>query len=212
MKFEEYKDNKIVKSLLDLGFSQDYIEKCVESGEIKLEKSSCMKKSDSDSDTEEEDVEKKEVKEKVEEEKSEKEKKDKKHCKDCEEEDDKLAKSFEMFNATVNALNKSIGELNDKIDRLNNNQTPNFKSQGLDNVRAIEKSFTKDENDKYEVNVINQRAVASKLISQAIESAPEEIAKSLEDDALAYLTNPEANTVGENLARYMYKKGIKFVK
>lgn len=205
--FEEYKDDKIVKSLLDLGFSEDYIEKAIENGEIKLEKS-CMKKAE---EVEEDDKEE-EVKEEVVEEKS---KDKKKSCdkEDCEETkmDEKLQKSFDSFNETISSFKKSIELLNDKIDRLGQ-LTPNFKSEGLNNIHAIEKSFRKDENDKYEVDIIRQRPVACKLISNAIESSSDEISKSLQDDALAFLTNPEADTVGENLARYMYNKGVKFVK
>jgi len=36
---KEYLDNKIVKSLLDANFSEEYIEKAIANGDIKIEKS-----------------------------------------------------------------------------------------------------------------------------------------------------------------------------
>ena len=39
MKFEDYKDNAIVKSMLAMGFTEDYIAKSIEKGDIKIEKS-----------------------------------------------------------------------------------------------------------------------------------------------------------------------------
>lgn len=211
MKFEDYKDNEIVKSLLDLGFSQEYIEKAVDAGDIKVDdeddeekhgnsnlKKGCGKKVEKSED-EEEDKSEEEV-EKSEDEEEEKESKN-----------EDLKKSFISMNETLEFLAKSVATLTEKVEALGK-QTPSFKSEGLNNIQAIEKSFRKDENNKIEMNIISQRAVVSKAISNALESAPEDIAKSLQDDALAYLTNPEADTVGEDLARYMYQKGIKFVK
>lgn len=206
MKFEDYKDNEIVKSLLDLGFSQEYIEKAVDAGDIKV---------DDDNKDDEEKCDNSNLKKgcgkKVEksEDEEEKESEDEKEKKESKNED--LKKSFISMNETLESLAKSVATLTEKVEALGK-QTPSFKSEGLNNIQAIEKSFHKDENNKIEMNIISQRAVVSKAISNALESAPEDIAKSLQDDALAYLTNPEADTVGEDLARYMYQKGIKFVK
>ena len=94
-------------------------------------------------------------------------------------------------------------------------QTPSFRSEGLVNLSAIQKSmsFEKDEEGKTEINIVTQRSIASQAISKALDGIKDdEIKKSLESDALAFLMNPEAETVGENLARYMYGKGVKFVK
>ena len=76
-----------------------------------------------------------------------------------------------------------------------------------------DKGNEKDEEGKTEINIITQRSIASQAISKALDGIKDdEIKKSLESDALAFLMNPEAETVGENLARYMYGKGVKFVK
>ena len=40
----------------------------------------------------------------------------------------------------------------------------------------------------------------------------DEMLKSVSSEALAYLTNPDATTVGETLARHMFEKGVKLVK
>lgn len=95
------------------------------------------------------------------------------------------------------------------------NQTPAFRSEGLNNLSAIQKSMSleKDEKGRTEINIITQRAIASQAISKALDGVKDDaIKKSLESDALAFMMNPEAETVGEDLARYMYGKGIKFVK
>lgn len=206
MKFEDYKDNEIVKSLLDLGFSQEYIEKAVDAGEIKID----------DKDEKEEKCDNSNLKkccgknvEKSEEESKEESEEEVEKSEEAKNED--LKKSFINMNETLASLAKSVATLTEKVEALGK-QTPSFKSEGLSNIQAIEKSFHKDENNKLEMNIISQRAVVSKAISNALESASEDIAKSLQNDALAYLTNPEADTVGEDLARYMYQKGIKLVK
>ena len=109
---------------------------------------------------------------------------------------------------------KSIEGLKEEVSSLKN-QTPTFRSEGLNNLSAIQKSMSleKDEGGRTEINIITQRAIASQAISKALDGVKDDaIKKSLESDALAFMMNPEAEMVGEDLARYMYGKGIKFVK
>lgn len=124
---------------------------------------------------------------------------------------DSFAKSI---NPLFESLQKSIEGLREDVKALKE-QTPSFRSEGLVNLSAIQKSmsFEKDEEGKTEINIVTQRSIASQAISKALDGIKDdEIKKSLESDALAFLMNPEAETVGENLARYMYGKGVKFVK
>ena len=125
-----------------------------------------------------------------------------------------FAPLMENFQKSIDKFQETVDGINDKLDKMSG-VTPMFRSEGLNNMTAIQKSFEerKDEAGKYEVNVVKDRPMAVKLIEKSLEEAPEAIAKSLESDALAYLINPDAETVGENLARYMYEKnGVKFVK
>ena len=125
-----------------------------------------------------------------------------------------FAPLMENFQKSIDKFQETVDGINDKLDKMSG-VTPMFRSEGLNNMTAIQKSFEerKDEAGKYEVNVVKDRPMAVKLIEKSLEEAPESIAKSLESDALAYLINPDAETVGENLARYMYEKnGVKFVK
>lgn len=224
----EYKENAIVKSLLIAGFSEDYIEKAIASGDIKIEKAEPAA-GDHESETKQE----KDIN-KLEKEAVEKEKKVKKDEKDTAEDknaegikksdDDDMMKSFEVtimksigstFAPLFESMQRSIDGLQSEVKEMKGNSAPAFRSAGLDNLNALQKSmkFEKGEDGKYELNIISQRPAIAKVIEKALDTAPEDIRKSLESDALAYLTNPEAETVGEDLARYMYaNKGIKFVK
>jgi hypothetical protein len=125
-----------------------------------------------------------------------------------------FAPLMENFQKSMEKFQETVDGISEKLDKMSG-VTPMFRSEGLNNMTAIQKSFEerKDEAGKYEVNVVKDRPMAVKLIEKSLEEAPEAIAKSLESDALAYLINPDAETVGENLARYMYEKnGVKFVK
>ena len=112
-------------------------------------------------------------------------------------------------------LAESLDNLSAKMDKFGQ-EAPKFRSEGLDNMSAIQKSMTfeKDDNGKIELNIINQRPMVAKMIEKALTNESDDsIRKSLEADALNYMTNPYAETIGEELARYMYtKNGIKFVK
>lgn len=215
-----YENNETVKFLKSIGFSDDYIMKGIDSGDINLEKSEDkVARGDHESETkQEEDINK------LEKEAVKKEKKVKEDEKDTAEDKDAegikksinetIQKSLSIFAPVIESLQKSIEEMGEKLDKIGSS-TPSFKSEGLNNFRAIEKTMNieKDENDKYEVNIVTQRPMASKLIEKALDGADDIIRKSLQEDALAFLTNPEADSMGEDLARYMYeKKNVKFVR
>lgn len=215
---EKYLNDPIVSLMKSMGFSDEYI-----MANVKIEKSEDgAAAGDHESETKEE-------KEAVKDE--EKVKEDEKNtAKDKDAEGEKVEKSdkedimkslgsvfaplMENFQKSIDKFQETVDGINDKLDKMSG-VTPMFRSEGLKNMTAIQKSFEerKDEAGKYEVNVVKDRPMAVKLIEKSLEEAPEDIAKSLESDALAYLINPDAETVGENLARYMYEKnGVKFVK
>lgn len=222
---EKYLNDPIVSLMKSMGFSDEYI-----MANVKIEKSeNGAAAGDHESETKEEKDINKLEKEAVKDE--EKVKEDEKNtAKDKDAEGEKVEKSdkedimkslgsvfaplMENFQKSIDKFQETVDGINDKLDKMSG-VTPMFRSEGLNNMTAIQKSFEerKDEADKYEVNVVKDRPMAVKLIEKSLEEAPEDIAKSLESDALAYLINPDAETVGENLARYMYEKnGVKFVK
>lgn len=220
-------DEKVLKDptvqlLKSVGFSDDYIEKAIASGEIILKSENVAATGDHESETKEE----KDI-DKLEKEAVEKEEKVKDDEKDTAEDknaeglqksiEETFTKSFGVIVPLFEGLQKSIEGLKEEVSSLKN-QTPAFRSEGLNNLSAIQKSMSlekdeKDEKGRTEINIITQRAIASQAISKALDGVKDDaIKKSLESDALAFMMNPEAETVGEDLARYMYGKGIKFVK
>lgn len=217
-------DEKVLKDptvqlLKSVGFSDDYIEKAIASGEIILKSENAAAAGDHESETKEE----KDI-DKLEKEAVEKEEKVKDDEKDTAEDknaeglqksiEETFTKSFDVIVPLFEGLQKSIEGLKEEVSSLKN-QTPTFRSEGLNNLSAIQKSMSleKDEEGKTEINIITQRAIASQAISKALDGVKDDaIKKSLESDALAFMMNPEAEMVGEDLARYMYGKGIKFVK
>lgn len=217
-------DEKVLKDptvqlLKSVGFSDDYIEKAIASGEIILKSENAAAAEDHESETKEE----KDI-DKLEKEAVEKEEKVKDDEKDTAEDknaeglqksiEETFTKSFGVIVPLFEGLQKSIEGLKEEVSSLKN-QTPAFRSEGLNNLSAIQKSMSleKDEKGRTEINIITQRAIASQAISKALDGVKDDaIKKSLESDALAFMMNPEAEMVGEDLARYMYGKGIKFVK
>lgn len=212
MKFEEYKDNAIVKSMLAMGFTEDYIAKSIEKGDIKIEKSESVEAGDHESETKEEkDIDKLEneaieKEEKVkEDEKNTAEDKDAEGIKKAVEET--FAKSMGVFAPIMEKMADAIDSLSERIDKIGG-QAPEFRSKGLESLSTIQKSveLTKDESGKYEMNIISQRPMVAKAIESAYDKMSDELKKSMEGDMLAFLTNPEAETVGQGLAQYMYDK------
>lgn len=217
-------DEKVLKDptvqlLKSVGFSDDYIEKAIASGEIILKSENAAATGDHESETKEEkDIDKLEKEAVEKEEKVKDDEKDTAEDKDAEglqkSIEETFTKSFGVIVPLFEGLQKSIEGLKEEVSSLKN-QTPTFRSEGLNNLSAIQKSMSleKDEEGRTEINIITQRAIASQAISKALDGVKDDaIKKSLESDALAFMMNPEAEMVGEDLARYMYGKGIKFVK
>lgn len=228
----EWKNSSIVKALLNGGFDEEYIEKAIENGDIILEKSKTEKEmehskedeeknvvddekhiEDLEEDEDEDDNDIEDLDEDIEEKgkKKSKEKVEKSFNRD-------LMKSFgfEMKEAFKEAIKEEIEPLRKSIEAIGAQPTP-FRSEGLDNATFLQKSIgtMKDDNGKITVNIVKQRPLARTLIEKAIDSVQDDevLMKSIGDDVFAYLTNPEAETVGENLARYMYdSKNVKFVR
>ena len=234
---KEWENSSIVKALLNGGFDEEYIEKAIANGDIVLEKSKTEKEMEDSKEKEEKNIvddekhiedledDEKEDEEDVEDLEDDEEEKDLEKC-DCKSNkmekcnsmkkgfDSDFLKSFgnELKEAFKEALEEQIAPLRKSIETIGQQPQP-FKSEGLDRASFIEKSFEgmKDNNGKLTVNVATQRPLARKLIEKAIEN--DNLEKSIGDDAIAYLTNPEAETVGEDLARYMYEKqNVKFVR
>lgn len=213
MKFEDYKDNAIVKSMLAMGFTEDYIAKSIEKGDIKIEKSEdAAAAGDHESETKQEkDIDKLEKEAVKKEEKVKDDEKDTAEDRDAEgikkAVEETFAKSMGVFAPIMEKMAETLDVLSDKIDKIGG-QTPSFRSAGLENVNVIQKSMqiAKDENNKYEMNIISQRPLVVKAIEKAYDQMSETLQKSMEGDMLAYLTNPEAETVGQELAQYMYDK------
>lgn len=229
----EWKNSSIVKALLNGGFDEEYIEKAIENGDIILEKSKTEKEMEHSKEDEEknvvddekhiEDLEEDEDEddddiEDLDEDIEEKSKKKKSKEKVEKSFDRDLMKSFgfEMKEAFREAIKEEIEPLRKSIETIGAQPTP-FRSEGLDNATFLQKSIStmKDDNGKITVNIVKQRPLARTLIEKAIDSVQEDefLMKSIGDDAFAYLTNPEAETIGEGLARYMYdSKNVKFVR
>ena len=212
MNFEEYKDNAIVKSMLAMGFTEDYIAKSIEKGDIKIEKSESVEAGDHESETKEEkDIDKLENEAVEKEEKVKEDEKNTAEDKDAEgikkAVEETFAKSMGVFAPIMEKMADAIDSLRERIDKIGG-QAPEFRSKGLESLSTIQKSveLTKDESGKYEMNIISQRPMVAKAIESAYDKMSDELKKSMEGDMLAFLTNPEAETVGQGLAQYMYDK------
>lgn len=212
MNFEEYKDNAIVKSMLAMGFTEDYITKSIEKGDIKIEKSESVEAGDHESETKEEkDIDKLENEAVEKEEKVKEDEKNTAEDKDVEgikkAVEETFAKSMGVFAPIMEKMADAIDSLSERIDKIGG-QAPEFRSKGLESLSTIQKSveLTKDESGKYEMNIISQRPMVAKAIESAYDKMSDELKKSMEGDVLAFLTNPEAETVGQGLAQYMYDK------
>ena len=157
-------------------------------------------------------------------------KEDKKDVKDLKEDikekEDKVEKSFSMedmksFGASLAAnivkgmtevMNERFGNIEKSLETFGA-QAPSFK--GVQTSAVLEKSMKPevDEEGKTLLSVTKQRPLVTAAINKAIENEGEELEKSIGDDALAFLADTQAETIGKNLAKFMYEKyNIKFHK
>ena len=223
----EFKNDPLYKALENSGFSAEDIASMVERGDVTFEKSKTV--------AEMKDSEKKEDKnigddKKHEDALKEDEKEDKKDVKDLKEDvkekEDKVEKSFSMedmksFGASLAAnivkgmtevMNERFGNIEKSLETFGA-QTPSFK--GVQTSAVLEKSMKLevDEEGKTLLSVTKQRPLVTAAINKAIENEGEELEKSIGDDALAFLADTQAETIGKNLAKFMYEKyNIKFHK
>lgn len=227
LNLNEFKNDPLYKALENSGFSAEDIASMVERGDVTFEKSKTV--------AEMKDSEKKEEKnigndKKHEDALKEDEKEDKKDVKDLKEDikekEDKVEKSFSMedmktFGASLavnivkgmtEVMNERFGNIEKSLETFGA-QTPSFK--GVQTSAVLEKSMKPevDEEGKTLLSVTKQRPLVTAAINKAIENEGEELEKSIGDDALAFLADTQAETIGKNLAKFMYEKyNIKFHK
>lgn len=224
---KEFKDDPLYKALENSGFSAEDIATMVENGGVTFEKSKSVadmkeseKKEDKNIDNDKKHIDdlKKDEKE---------DKKDKKDLKeDIKEKEDKVEKSFSMddmkaFGASLAAnivkgmtevMNERFGNIEKSLESFGA-QTPSFK--GVQTSAVLEKSMKPevDEDGKTLLSVTKQRPLVMAAINKAVENAGEELEKSIGDDALIFLADSQAETIGQDLAKFMYEKyNIKFQK
>lgn len=227
LNLNEFKNDPLYKALENSGFSAEDIASMVERGDVTFEKSKTV--------AEMKDSEKKEEKnigndKKHEDALKEDEKEDKKDVKDLKEDikekEDKVEKSFSMedmksFGASLAAnivkgmtevMNERFGNIEKSLETFGA-QTPSFK--GVQTSAVLEKSMKPevDEEGKTLLSVTKQRPLVTAAINKAIENEGEELEKSIGDDALVFLADAQTETIGKNLAKFMYEKyNIKFQK
>ena len=224
---KEFKDDPLYKALENSGFSAEDIATMVANGDVTFEKSKSVaemkeseKKEDKNIGNDEKHIDdlKKDEKE---------DKKDKKDLKeDIKEKEDKVEKSFSMddmkaFGASLVAnivkgmtevMNERFGNIEKSLESFGA-QTPSFK--GVQTSAVLEKSMKPevDEDGKTLLSVTKQRPLVMAAINKAIENAGEELEKSIGDDALIFLADSQTETIGQDLAKFMYEKyNIKFQK
>lgn len=224
---KEFKDDPLYKALENSGFSAEDIATMVENGDVTFEKSKSVadmkeseKKEDKNIDNDKKHIDdlKKDEKE---------DKKDKKDLKeDIKEKEDKVEKSFSMddmkaFGASLAAnivkgmtevMNERFGNIEKSLESFGA-QTPSFK--GVQTSAVLEKSMKPevDEDGKTLLSVTKQRPLVMAAINKAVENAGEELEKSIGDDALIFLADSQSETIGQDLAKFMYEKyNIKFQK
>lgn len=224
---KEFKDDPLYKALENSGFSAEDIATMVVNGDVTFEKSKSVadmkeseKKEDKNIDNDKKHIDdlKKDEKE------DEKDKKDLKE--DIKEKEDKVEKSFSMedmkaFGASLAAnivkgmtevMNERFGNIEKSLESFGA-QTPSFK--GVQTSAVLEKSMKPevDEDGKTLLSVTKQRPLVMAAINKAIENEGEELEKSIGDDALIFLADSQAETIGQDLAKFMYEKyNIKFQK
>lgn len=217
---KEFKDDLLYKALENSGFSAEDIATMVANGDVTFEKSKSVaemkeseKKEDKNIGNDEKHIDdlKKDEKE---------DKKDEKDLKeDIKEKEDKVEKSFSMddmktFGASLAAnivkgmtevMNERFGNIEKSLESFGT-QTPSFK--GVQTSAVLEKSMKPevDEDGKTLLSVTKQRPLVMAAINKAIENAGEELEKSIGDDALIFLADSQAETIGQDLAKFMYEK------
>lgn len=227
---QEYQDSAIVKSLLLAGFSEEYIEKSIDSGDIKIEKAKSEKDMDRSERWEKDNAKNDEKhirdleKDKKEDEKDVKDLKDDKKAHEDKEKRDDVEKGFSadlmkslgdsVGNSVAAAMAPFFKGINDRLNaheelmKSMGSQAPDFRSAGISTASVLEKSLVKDDAGKTTLNVVTQRPLVKSLIEHN-----DELLKSFGDDVKSYLMYPDADVIGEGAARWMYDNlNVKLVK
>lgn len=224
---KEFKDDPLYKALENSGFSAEDIATMVENGDVTFEKSKSVADMKESEKKEDKNIgnDKKHIDDlKKDEKEDEKDKKDLKE--DIKEKEDKVEKSFSMddmkaFGASLAAnivkgmtevMNERFGNIEKSLESFGA-QTPSFK--GVQTSAVLEKSMKPevDEDGKTLLSVTKQRPLVMAAINKAVENAGEELEKSIGDDALIFLADSQTETIGQDLAKFMYEKyNIKFQK
>lgn len=229
---DEQKNDELVKSLLDSGFSEDVVAGWIKSGAVTIEKSTQYGPDDHGDDDDEKRADKGTKKRKK------------------EDDEEQLAKSLGIDDLMKSLSNDILGQVDDKneeflksipaaierafepiLDKIEKSldgmrqaivafgdKAPSFKGADL-NKALIQKSIengggAKDENGKMALSVTRDRAVVRELILKSIEEeADPEIQKSLRMNTTAYVMDPVEGAIGEPAAKYFFeKKGVRLVK
>lgn len=227
LNLNEFKNDPLYKALENSGFSAEDIASMVERGDVTFEKSKTVAEMKGSEKKEEKNIGNDKKHEDALKEDEKEDKKDVKDLKeDIKEKEDKVEKSFSMedmktFGASLAAnivkgmtevMNERFGNIEKSLETFGA-QTPSFK--GVQTSAVLEKSMKPevDEEGKTLLSVTKQRPLVTAAINKAIENEGEELEKSIGDDALVFLADTQAETIGKNLAKFMYEKyNIKFHK
>lgn len=215
---DEQKNDELVKSLLDSGFSEDVVAGWIKSGAVTIEKSTQYGPDDhgeGDGDDKEQLAKSLGIDDLM-----------KSLSNDIlgqvDDKNEEFLKSIPVaieraFEPILDKIEKSLDGMRQAIVAFGD-KAPSFKGADL-NKALIQKSIengggAKDENGKMALSVTRDRAVVRELILKSIEEESDpEIQKSLRTNTTAYVMDPVAGAIGEPAAKYFFeKKGVRLVK
>lgn len=218
---EEYKEIPAVKILLSCGFSEDYIQKSIDNGDIKIEKSKSEADMSHSEDDEKKnikndkehvkDLEKDEEEDKKDEEDLKKDKKEKKDAMDKKEIEKAISDGFNQFSgnigeAVASSLAPIFKALNVRLDTNENlmkslsSQTPSFRSEGISRSAIIEKALEPDAAGKRYLSLTENRDAVRNVIEKAMSSA--DFSENCVEDVKEYLMVPGSRNIGAGAVKY----------
>lgn len=218
---QELENNALVKSLLNMGFSEEYIEKGIACGDIDIEKGKTEEDMKRSGEWEKRNIEndKKHIedlkKDEKEDKKDEKDlKRDEKEHEDKEDKKDDMKKSVDadllksFGQQIVDAIAPAFSLMNQRLDeqaemmKSIKNQAPAFKSN-FSKGAFIEKSIEtrKSESGKIAMSQTKDRNALKKVIEKALDN--DDFAKSYAEDVKGYLMS-DMGTISFGVAKYLY--------
>ena len=125
-----------------------------------------------------------------------------------------MKKELETVKKSLETITDSFGEMKDLFKSFmesTKNKAPEFKSEALGRVATLEKSmnFEKDDAGKLVLSVTKDRNAVREAIAKSISGCKDEgIKKSLQADAMAYLTDPYADGsyIGKSVAYHLFNE------